>query len=146
MFVAAITAGATSMGADVHQVGIVPTPALAFLAADPAFAAGIMVSASHNPAEDNGLKVLDPRGLKLDDDVEDELEAAVLRADELPGVPPASIGRTVRRRPSSSRATSATGEASPRPSTRRACTSCSTPPTGRRPAWRPRSCAPPAPG
>ena len=60
MFVAAITAGATSMGADVHQVGIVPTPALAFLAADPDFAAGIMVSASHNPAEDNGLKVLDP--------------------------------------------------------------------------------------
>jgi phosphoglucosamine mutase len=95
MFVAAITAGATSMGADVHQVGVVPTPALAFLAADPAFAAGIMVSASHNPAEDNGLKVLDPRGLKLDDDVEDELEATVLRADELPGVAPALIGRTV---------------------------------------------------
>ena len=93
MFVAAITAGATSMGADVHQVGIVPTPALAFLAADGDFAAGIMVSASHNPAEDNGLKVLDPRGLKLDDDVEDELEAAVLRADELPGVAPGSIGR-----------------------------------------------------
>ena len=75
MFVAAITAGATSMGADVHPVGVVPTPALAFLAADPEFAAGIMVSASHNPAEDNGLKVLDRRGLKLDDDVEDELEA-----------------------------------------------------------------------
>jgi phosphoglucosamine mutase len=95
MFVAAITAGATSMGADVHQVGIVPTPALAFLAADPEFAAGIMVSASHNPAEDNGLKVLDPRGLKLDDDVEDDLEAAVLRADELPSVSPDAIGRTV---------------------------------------------------
>ncbi len=95
MFVAAITAGATSMGADVHQVGIVPTPALAFLAADPAFAAGIMVSASHNPAEDNGLKVLDPRGLKLDDDVEDDLEAAVLRADELPSVSPDAIGRTI---------------------------------------------------
>ena len=94
MFVAAITSGATSMGANVHQVGIVPTPALAFLAADDQFAAGIMVSASHNPAEDNGLKVLDPRGLKLDDDVEDELEAAVLRADELPGVAPALIGRT----------------------------------------------------
>ncbi|HEY4189645.1 MAG TPA: phosphoglucosamine mutase [Candidatus Limnocylindrales bacterium] len=95
MFVAAITAGATSMGADVHQVGIVPTPALAFLAGDGDFAAGIMVSASHNPAEDNGLKVLDPSGLKLDDDVEDELEAAVLRAEELPGVAPGSIGRTV---------------------------------------------------
>jgi phosphoglucosamine mutase len=95
MFVAAITAGATSMGADVHRVGIVPTPALAFLAADGEFAAGIMVSASHNPAEDNGLKVLDPRGLKLDDDVEDDLEAAVLRADELPSVPPDRIGHAI---------------------------------------------------
>jgi phosphoglucosamine mutase len=95
MFVAAITAGATSMGVDVHQVGIVPTPALAYLAADGAFAAGIMVSASHNPAEDNGLKVLDPRGLKLDDDVEEELESTILRADELPGVEPGEIGRTI---------------------------------------------------
>jgi phosphoglucosamine mutase len=95
MFVAAITAGATSMGADVHRVGVVPTPALAFLAGSGDFAAGIMVSASHNPAEDNGLKVLDPRGLKLDDDVEDELEAVVLRADELPGVAPGALGRAV---------------------------------------------------
>jgi len=92
MFVAAITAGATSMGSDVHSVGVVPTPALAFLAGSGAFGAGIMVSASHNPAEDNGLKVLDPSGLKLDDDLEDELEALVLRADELPGAPPSAIG------------------------------------------------------
>ena len=95
MFVAAITAGATSMGVDVHAVGVVPTPALAFLTGSGDFAAGIMVSASHNPAEDNGLKVLDPSGLKLDDDVEDELEAVILRADELPGVAPGGIGRSV---------------------------------------------------
>ena len=76
MFVAAITAGATSMGADVHQVGIVPTRRSHSSPRTPDFAAGIMVSASHNPAEDNGLKVLDPRGLKLEDDVEDDLEAA----------------------------------------------------------------------
>ena len=95
MFVAAITAGATSMGVDVHSVGVVPTPALAYLAGTGDFAAGIMVSASHNPAEDNGLKVLDPRGLKLDDDVEDELEDVILRADELPGVAPGAIGRGV---------------------------------------------------
>jgi phosphoglucosamine mutase len=95
MFVAAITAGATSMGVDVHSVGVVPTPALAYLAGTGQFAAGIMVSASHNPAEDNGLKVLDPSGLKLDDELEDELEALVLRADELPGVAPAVIGRAV---------------------------------------------------
>jgi phosphoglucosamine mutase len=98
MFVAAITAGATSMGVDVHSVGVVPTPALAFLAGSGGFAAGIMVSASHNPAEDNGLKVLDPHGLKLDDDDEDELEALVLRADELQGVAPGAIGRGVHAR------------------------------------------------
>ncbi len=95
MFVAAITAGATSMGVDVHDVGVVPTPALSYLASAGEFAAGIMVSASHNPAEDNGLKVLDPGGLKLDDDLEDELEALMLRADELPGVAPTAIGRAV---------------------------------------------------
>jgi phosphoglucosamine mutase len=95
MFVAAITAGATSMGVDVHSVGVVPTPALAFLAGEGGFAAGIMVSASHNPAEDNGLKVLDPSGQKLADDAEEDLEALVLRADELPGVSPEGIGRAV---------------------------------------------------
>jgi phosphoglucosamine mutase len=93
MFVAAITAGATSLGVDIHQVGIVPTPALAFLAGEGTFAAGIMVSASHNPAEDNGLKVLDHRGLKLDDDVEDELEALIWRSEELGGVGNAELGR-----------------------------------------------------
>ncbi len=95
MFVAAITAGATSMGVDVHGVGVVPTPALAHFAEMSQFAAGIMVSASHNPAEDNGLKVLDPAGLKLGDDLEEELEGLVLRADELPGVVPSAIGRAV---------------------------------------------------
>jgi phosphoglucosamine mutase len=93
MFVAAITAGAASMGVDVHQVGVVPTPALAFLASSGDFAAGIMVSASHNPAEDNGLKVLDQAGLKLDDDVEDELEQLIWRSEELAGVRNAQLGQ-----------------------------------------------------
>ena len=95
MFVSAITAGATSMGVDVHSVGVVPTPALAFLAGNGHFAAGIMVSASHNPAEDNGLKVLDPSGQKLADDAEEDLEALVLGADELPSVAPGAIGRAI---------------------------------------------------
>jgi phosphoglucosamine mutase len=95
MFVAAITAGATSLGVDVHRVGVVPTPALAFVTAEPDFAAGIMVSASHNPAEDNGLKVLDRDGLKLDDAIEDELEQLIWRADELPGVPNDRLGISV---------------------------------------------------
>ena len=95
MFTAAIIAGATSMGVDVHDAGVLPTPALAFLAGRGAFKAGIMVSASHNPAHDNGLKVLDPGGLKLDDDLEDELEALILRAEELPGVGAGAIGRAI---------------------------------------------------
>jgi phosphoglucosamine mutase len=95
LFVAAITAGATSLGTDVHLVGIVPTPALAFLTGDGPFAAGIMVSASHNPADDNGLKVLDESGLKLDDAIEDELEALIWRAEELPGVRNAELGRAI---------------------------------------------------
>ena len=99
MFVAAITAGATSLGVDVHQVGVVPTPALAFLAAGEGIAAGIMVSASHNPAEDNGLKVLDAAGHKLDDAVEDELEDLIWRAEELKSAAPADLGRTIDARP-----------------------------------------------
>ena len=95
MFVAAIAAGATSLGVRVNVVGVVPTPALAFLTADGDDAAGIMVSASHNPAEDNGLKVLDADGLKLDDAVEDELEALIWRTDELSGSPPDQLGTVV---------------------------------------------------
>jgi phosphoglucosamine mutase len=95
MFVAALTAGATSLGTDVHRVGVVPTPALAFLAALDPYAAGILVSASLTPAEDNGLKVLDERGLTLDDDVEDELEALIWRSDELGGVDNATLGRSI---------------------------------------------------
>ncbi|HEX4897550.1 MAG TPA: phosphoglucosamine mutase [Candidatus Limnocylindrales bacterium] len=95
LFVAAITAGATSLGTDVHQVGVVPTPALAFLAGGGEYAAGIMVSASHNPASDNGLKVLDHDGLKLDDTVEDELEQLIWRTEELGGVGNDELGVAV---------------------------------------------------
>ena len=95
MLVAAIVAGATSVGTDVHLVGVVPTPALAFMTAAGDFAAGIMVSASHNPARDNGLKVLDANGLKLDEGIEDELEQLVWRAEEIPAAPPEKLGRVV---------------------------------------------------
>ncbi len=95
LFVAAITAGATSLGTDVHQVGVVPTPALAFLAGSGAYAAGIMVSASHNPAADNGLKVLDGQGLKLDDPIEDELEQLIWRTEELGGVGNDELGISI---------------------------------------------------
>ncbi len=95
MFCGAIVAGATSMGADVHRAGVVPTPALAFICADAGFAAAVMISASHNAADDNGLKVLDERGQKVDDAVEDELEALMARSAELRGPRNAAMGREV---------------------------------------------------
>jgi phosphoglucosamine mutase len=95
MLVAAVAAGAMSLGADVHRLGVCPTPALAHLTAAGNHGAGIMVSASHNPARDNGLKVVDERGLKLDDPVEDELEALIFRADELAGPDNAGLGREI---------------------------------------------------
>jgi phosphoglucosamine mutase len=95
MFVSAIAAGATSLGAGVHVVGVVPTPALAYITGSGPFAAGIMVSASHNPAADNGLKVLDSDGLKLDDAIEDELERLIWRTEELGGVGNDELGRTI---------------------------------------------------
>ncbi len=95
MFVAAIVAGATSLGVDVHVVGVVPTPALAFLARSGPYRAGIMVSASHNPADDNGLKVLDADGLKLDNSIEDELEDMIWHEAELGGVGNAELGRRI---------------------------------------------------
>ena len=95
MLAAAIVAGATSMGVDVHRAGVLPTPGLAHLAGTGAFAAGIVVSASHNPADDNGLKVLDRRGIKLDDAVEDELDTLIWSADELASPTNAGIGRDI---------------------------------------------------
>jgi phosphoglucosamine mutase len=83
------------MGTDAQIAGVLPTPALAFLAGSGAFAAGIMVSASHNPADDNGLKVLDSRGLKLDESAEDALEQLIWRAEELGGPRNSGIGRVV---------------------------------------------------
>ena len=94
MFVAAVAAGAMSMGADVHLLGVCPTPALAHVTAAGHFHAGIMVSASHNPAADNGLKVFDGDGLKLEDALEDELEDLMLRADDMAGPNNDALGRS----------------------------------------------------
>ena len=99
MLAAAIMSGGTSAGADVHVLGVCPTPALAHVTAVGHYAAGIMVSASHNPADDNGLKVLDGRGLKLDDALEDELATLVMRSDELDSPTNAGLGRIVDARP-----------------------------------------------
>lgn len=95
MLVSALSAGLSAVGADVVELGVVTTPCLAFAAATGDHAAGIMVSASHNPAEDNGLKVVSG-GRKVDDEVEEQLERLIFQADALPGRLNAELGRVRR--------------------------------------------------
>ena len=72
---AAVTAGLASAGVDVIDVGVVPTPAVAYLTGQLGADLGVMLSASHNPMQDNGIKFFDKSGYKLEDEVEDEIEA-----------------------------------------------------------------------
>ncbi len=74
----ALASGLCSVGADVVLVGFVPTPAVAFLIHDCGADAGVMISASHNPCEYNGIKLFDSNGFKLPDSIEEEIEALVL--------------------------------------------------------------------
>ena len=77
MLEAAIAAGICAGGGHVERVGILPTPALAFLTRRLGRPGGIVLSASHNPIEDNGVKLFGPDGFKFPDDVEDRIEAAL---------------------------------------------------------------------
>lgn len=81
MLEAAIVAGITSVGRDVLQVGIVPTPAVARITVAEGAAAGVMISASHNPIADNGIKFFGADGFKLSDDLEHEIESLMERED-----------------------------------------------------------------
>lgn len=71
---AALAAGAMSIGADVIDVGVIPTPGIAYLTKKHKADAGVVISASHNPMEYNGIKFFNSKGLKLDDDLELEIE------------------------------------------------------------------------
>jgi len=84
MLEAALTAGLCSIGAEVHQCGIIPTPAVAFLIKKYGFDAGVMISASHNPMEDNGIKFFDSQGLKLPDQLEAQIEEIIATQTLLP--------------------------------------------------------------
>ncbi len=75
---AALTAGILSVGADVVSLGVVPTPAVAFLVRELGADAGVMISASHNSMEFNGIKLFAGTGYKLPDDIEEDIEALVL--------------------------------------------------------------------
>jgi phosphoglucosamine mutase len=77
MLEAAVCAGAAAVGTDVLRVGVLPTPAVAYLTAQAGADFGIMLSASHNPMPDNGIKVFARGGQKLPDEVESEIESAL---------------------------------------------------------------------
>jgi phosphoglucosamine mutase len=79
---AALTAGLVAGGASVESAGVIPTPAVAFLARARTFAAGIVISASHNPWVDNGIKLFGPDGYKLPDATELAIEAEIFRRIE----------------------------------------------------------------
>ena len=80
--VAAVAAGLTKGGVDVDVVGLATTPSVAYLTFAGPYQAGIVVSASHNPAEDNGIKLLGRQGAKLAEAVEQELETALLSPED----------------------------------------------------------------
>lgn len=90
----ALTAGLTSTGMNVLLLGPVPTPAVGYLTRSMRADMGIMISASHNPARDNGIKFFGPDGFKLSDDAEAEIEAMV--AGEVRLAQPQNIGRAKR--------------------------------------------------
>lgn len=77
MLEAALSAGLCSLGASVISLGVIPTPAVAFLTRKYDADAGIVISASHNSAEFNGIKIFNGNGYKLSDDIEDEIEAII---------------------------------------------------------------------
>jgi len=92
MLESALAAGLCSVGIEVRLVGHLPTPGLAYLTRTQGFAAGAVISASHNPAPDNGIKFFDQRGLKLDDALEQRIESLMTGDDGLPRPTEGGIG------------------------------------------------------
>ncbi len=93
----AMVAGVCSQGLDAVLVGVISTPGVAYLTATTGAAAGVVISASHNPVADNGIKFFGPDGYKLDDSVEQLIEDQVPIYHELPRPSGADVGRMYRR-------------------------------------------------
>ncbi len=97
MLESALSAGLCSVGADVELLGVVPTPAVAYLVRKYGADAGIVISASHNPMEFNGIKIFNGDGYKLPDAIEDKIELLVNNKEKMPLETGASVGRVMRR-------------------------------------------------
>ncbi len=93
MLDAALTAGLCSVGADVIRLGVMPTPAIAYLVGKYKADAGIVISASHNPAPFNGIKLFGGEGYKLPDELEEEIEGLVLDGAEFRTPTGGDVGR-----------------------------------------------------
>ncbi len=83
MLESALIAGIVSMGIDAVKLEIIPTPAIAYLTREEKALAGIVISASHNPGEYNGIKIFNEKGLKLTDEIEEEIENIILNDIEI---------------------------------------------------------------
>lgn len=83
MLRSALFAGLTSVGVNIDFVGVIPTPGVAYITRAKKADAGIMISASHNPAKDNGIKIFNADGYKLADDIEEEIEKIMDSYDDL---------------------------------------------------------------
>jgi phosphoglucosamine mutase len=95
MLEAALCAGICSVGVNVKRLGVVPTPGVAWLTRQTGAVAGVMISASHNPSPDNGIKFFGPTGFKLPDAVEDAIEAMIRDAGTMPRPVGEALGRIV---------------------------------------------------
>lgn len=95
MLAAALTAGICSVGGDVVHLGVLPTPALAYLVRLYEADAAVMISASHNPMEYNGIKWFDGRGFKLSDEIEDRIEAMIASGEALPRPEGRDVGTVI---------------------------------------------------
>ena len=89
----ALIAGLCSAGADVIRLGVIPTPGVAFLTVDAEADAGVVISASHNPFEHNGIKIFNGKGFKLSDKLEERIEAVILDGRRVPLKTGAELGR-----------------------------------------------------
>ncbi|MDD4665807.1 MAG: phosphoglucosamine mutase [Clostridia bacterium] len=96
MLEGALAAGVCSSGVDVYAAGVIPTPAVAYLTREMKTCAGVVISASHNSFEDNGIKFFNEDGYKLPDELEEKIEALVLsETDNLPRPTGSEVGRII---------------------------------------------------
>ncbi len=95
MFESALVSGLVASGADAYMLHVIPTPGVSYEVVDGGFDCGVMITASHNPFTDNGIKLVNKEGYKMDEDVLEQVEAYIDNEFEVPLATVDDIGRTV---------------------------------------------------